>query len=119
MTDYQLRQDLLALKAGTCGQEEAKAILAEYGDDWEVELNRLNILFGKNHSVVKRVTADHPDSKAYPKGGITIKSGLTYTEAYDEVTTLLPITEEDSFKEGDLLFYKDSVLLEIEGQRCS
>ena len=67
------------------------------------------------YSVVKRVTPDHPDALRYMKAGgkITIKSNLTYDEAYSMIDEALDLKNQDLFQKGDLLFYKESVLLEI------
>ncbi len=70
------------------------------------------------YNIVKRVADDHPDACLYRNQGgkITITSGVSYDEAFQQVSKALNLSESDDFEKGDLLFYKDSVLLEIQEQ---
>lgn len=66
--------------------------------------------------VIVRVAAEHPDAETFKcLGNKVVLKAESYDHAYEFAMTILNLRDEsDRFEYGDLMFFNNKVLIEIE-----
>jgi len=65
--------------------------------------------------VIVRVSAEHPDADKFKAlGNKIVLEAESYSHAYEFTMTLLNLRGSDDFEHGNLLFYNNGLLIEID-----
>ncbi len=65
--------------------------------------------------VIIRVSSEHPDAEIFKcLGGKVVMKVKDYDYAYEFAMTMLNLRESEMFEHGDLMFFNEGILIEID-----